>query len=144
MKTQKETVSQIKKLMDEWDFESNSSIGIFPDKVGSQSNTYAFWKCKYGHKWRAKINNRYYGRGCPECSKRLKTSFPEQAVYFYIKKKFPDAINSYKEIFKNGMELDVYIPSLKIGIEYDGIAWHKDNLLAKERKKYKNLQFCLT
>ena len=136
MKKPKETVSQVKRLMDEWDFESNSIIGIFPDKLGSQSNTYAFWKCKYGHKWRAKINNRYNGRGCPECSKRIKTSFPEQAVYFYIKKKFPDAINSYKEIFNNGMELDVYIPSMKVGIEYDGIAWHKDKTLAKERRKY--------
>ena len=137
MKQPKETVSRVKRLMDEWDFEANDVAGIFADKLGSQSNTYAFWKCKYGHKWKAKINNRYNGRGCPECSKRLKTSFPEQAVYFYIKKKFPDAINSYKEIFNNGMELDVYIPSMKIGIEYDGYAWHKDQSLEKEKIKYK-------
>ena len=136
MKTPKETVADVDWLMAEWDYEINSSLGIFPDKLGSQSNTYAFWKCKYGHKWKAKISNRYHGRGCPDCRKGLKTSFPEQAVLFYVKKKFPDAINSFKDIFSNGMELDVYIPSIKTGIEYDGIAWHKDDTLEKEERKY--------
>ena len=136
MKKPKETVSRVKRLMDEWDFDANNAAGIFPDQLGSQSNVYAFWKCKYGHKWKAKINNRYNGRGCKMCSKRLRSSFPEQAVYFYIKKKFPDAINSYKDIFDNGMELDVYIPSIKTGIEYDGVAWHKDKSLSKERRKF--------
>ena len=82
------------------------------------------------------IVNLDHGHRCLECSNRLRTSFPEQAVYFYIKEKYPDAINSYKEVFSNGMELDVYIPSIKTGIEYYGIAWHKDNTLEKEERKY--------
>ena len=132
----KESVADVEWLLQEWDYEANSAIGIQSDKLGSQSNKYAFWICKYGHKWKAKINNRYNGRGCPECRKGLKTSFPEQAVFFYIKKKFPEAINSYKDVFSGGMELDIYIPSLKTGIEYDGIAWHKDGSLEKETRKY--------
>ncbi len=35
-------------------------------------------------------------------------------------KYFIDAKNSYKPKFLNGMEIDIYIPSLKQGIEYDG------------------------
>ena len=136
MRKLNQRVSDVPELLAEWDYEKNEEFGIFPQELGSQSNTYAYWKCKYGHRWKAKINNRFNGRGCPECSKRLKTSFPEQAVYFYVKKKFPDAINSFKDIFKNGMELDVYIPSIKVGIEYDGMAWHKDKTIAKEQRKY--------
>lgn len=34
------------------------------------------------------------------------------------------------------MELDIYIPSIKTGIEYDGIFWHKKEMLAREKKKY--------
>ena len=136
MRNLKETVADVPWLMSEWDYDTNSALGIVPEKLGSQSNTYAHWVCKYGHKWKAKINNRYNGRGCPECKKRLRTSFPEQAVFFYIKKKFPDAINSYKEAFVKTMELDVYIPSIKTGIEYDGFAWHKDDTLEKEKRKY--------
>jgi DNA-directed RNA polymerase subunit RPC12/RpoP len=136
MRKPKITVAGVDWLMQEWDFEANSAAGIFPDLLGAQSNSYAFWKCRYGHTWKAKINNRYNGRGCPECKKALKTSFPEQAVFFYIKRVFPDAINAYNECFFNGMELDVFIPSILLGIEYDGIAWHKDKSLDNERKKY--------
>lgn len=136
MRTPKEFVDDIPALMEEWDFEKNTSLCIFPDKLGSQSNTYAYWVCKYGHKWKAKINNRYNGRGCPECKKRLQTSFPEQAVFFYVKQKYPDAINSYTDCFNNGMELDVFIPSLNVGIEYDGKAWHDDDKLKNEKLKY--------
>ena len=136
MRKPKELVKDIPALMREWDYEKNNSLGVFPDKLGSQSNTYAYWICKYGHRWKAKINNRYNGRGCPECKKRLHSSFPEQAVYFYVKQKYPDAINSYRDCFSNGMELDVYIPSLRVGVEYDGKAWHGDDALQKERRKY--------
>lgn len=135
MRTPKEFVADIPALMEEWDFEKNTSLCIFPDKLGSQSNTYAYWVCKYGHKWKAKINNRYNGRGCPECKKRLQISFPEQAVFFYVKQKYPDAINSYTNCFNNGMELDVFIPSLNVGIEYDGKAWHDDDKLKNEKLK---------
>ena len=136
MRKIKETIADIPWLLEEWDYEKNAALGIFPDKVASQSNSKAYWKCKFGHKWEAKISNRYHGRGCPECRKRLKTSFPEQALFYYVRKKFPDAINSYKDIFDHGMELDIYVPSQKVGVEYDGIAWHKDESLEKERHKY--------
>ena len=122
--------------MKEWDFEKNSSIGIVPDNLGAQSNSYAYWVCRFGHHWKAKINNRYNGRGCPICKKKMHASFPEEAVFFYVKQKYPDAINSYRDCFFNGMELDIFIPSLNIGIEYDGVAWHKSEGLEKERTKY--------
>lgn len=51
------------------------------------------------------------------------TSYPEQVVYYYISVLFTDAINRYSEL---GFELDIYIPSIKVGIEYDGSAWHKN------------------
>ena len=122
--------------MKEWDSEVNSSFDIYPDKLGSQSNTYAYWKCKYGHKWKARISNRYKGRGCPDCNKYKKTSFPEQAVLFYVKQIFPDTVSSYRDIFDGRMELDIYIPSERIGIEYDGVAWHNSATIKKEKNKY--------
>lgn len=48
-----------------------------------------------------------------------KSSFPEQAVLFYVKKSFPSA-TKYKS--KEISEIDIFIPELKIGIEYDGPA----------------------
>lgn len=46
-----------------------------------------------------------------------KSSFPEQAVLFYIRKAFPSAIKLNTEEIS---EIDIYIPELKVGIEYDG------------------------
>lgn len=136
MRKPKETVSQVPRLMAEWDFEANSAEGLFPEQLGSQSNREASWKCEYGHKWKSKISNRYHGRGCPECNKRLKTSFPEQAVFFYVRKLFPDAVSGYKPEFLNRMELDIFIPELMLGIEYDGKAWHTDANRERDLRKY--------
>lgn len=82
-----------------------------------------WWKYKYGHEWEARIQKRSIGRECPECQKFNRTSFPEFIIFYYIHKYYPDAINSYKAPFLGTMELDIYIPSLKVGIEYDGV-WH--------------------
>lgn len=57
-----------------------------------------------------------------------------------MKKVFPDAISRYKEIFDKSMELDIYIPSIGLAIEYDGMAWHKADKLEREIKKYQICQ----
>ena len=46
-----------------------------------------------------------------------KSSFPEYAVLYYIKEFFPTAT---KLQTKDISEIDIYIPELKVGIEYDG------------------------
>lgn len=55
-------------------------------------------------------------------------SLPEKTFTYYILKLFPDAIESYQSIFLGAKEIDVFIPSLNFGIEYDGVYWHKNKL----------------
>lgn len=102
-----------------------------PDDVTAGSNRYAWWRCSKGHEWRAIINSRNMGRGCPKCSEEGNTSFPEQAVFYYVKKVFPNAINRFSEF---GFEIDVYIPHYNVGIEYDGQFFHDE----PERDKAKD------
>ena len=55
-----------------------------------------------------------------------------------MKNIFEDVINRAKI---NNTEIDIYIPSLEIGIEYDGYYWHKDKLnkdINKNNKLMKN------
>ena len=62
-----------------------------------------------------------------------KTSFREKALLFYLKKPFPDVVKvSQWQVV--GVELDLYIPSLRIAIEYDGYQWHHNKLALDERK----------
>ena len=61
------------------------------------------------------------------------TSFPEQAIFYYVRHYFADAINRYRDL---GFELDIFIPSINTAIEYDGFLWHKksDRDLEKNRE----------
>ncbi|SDB07616.1 Probable Zinc-ribbon domain-containing protein [Pseudobutyrivibrio sp. YE44] len=121
----------------EFDKEKN---GISPSEVLAFTYRPYWWTCPKGHSYRRKVALRtkfHKPNDCPKCAKASCTSFPEQAIFYYAKKCFPDAINRYKDPFENGMELDIYIPSYRMGIEYDGIAYHNDEEQHdRERRKY--------
>lgn len=123
------------KLAAEWHPTKNGDLT--PDKVTYGKGKKVWWICTEGHEYQATILHRCHGTNCPICNSGRQTSFAEQAVYFYIKKLFSDAISRYTEIFSNGMELDIYIPSKKLAIEYDGEAWHKSEKSNREKEKYR-------
>lgn len=128
--------SQNPKLSEEFDNKKN--IGITPETITVNSGRKVWWICPLGHSYQAEVRGRNRGSNCPICNKRFASSFPEQALFYYIKKAFPDAINKYTDVFNNAMELDIYIPSIKTGIEYDGGFWHNtEESHQRELKKYK-------
>ena len=131
-KKEKRYVSDNAQLMAEWNWEKNSELHFDPKTLTLGSNKKAWWKCSQGHEWEAVISSRNRGNGCPLCKKEMQTSFPEQAVYFYIKQLFPDSINRYVD---TGKELDIFIPSINIGIEYDGLYFHTERTREKELAK---------
>jgi len=107
-----------------------------PDTVVYGTRKKVWWICSKGHEYQASILHRSHGTNCPICNSGRQTSFAEQAVFYYVKQVFPDAINRYKDIFSNGMELDIYIPSIKTAVEYDGVFYHKREKLQREKKKH--------
>lgn len=133
MANKKETkyVSDNAQLMTEWNWEKNDNLNLFPDQLACGSNKKAWWMCSKGHEWQAVIANRNKGIGCPICKSERNTSFPEYAILFYLKDLCPDTIHAYKG---EGYELDIYVPSKKTAIEYDGYYWHKDKS-AKDLEK---------
>lgn len=113
-------------LIEEWNYEKNNDI--FPEDFLPGSNQKVWWRCKYcGNEWIASIVNRTRGRGCAKCNKEHHISYPEKAVYYYVKKYYNDAVENVRLDILDGKEIDIYIPSLKIGIEYDGYTWHQDD-----------------
>lgn len=61
---------------------------------------------------------------CGICMSRV--SIPEKMIYYYLSKYFKDIQEQYRPKFLKGKEIDIFIPSLCVGIEYDGYRWHKD------------------
>lgn len=116
-------------LLREWDYALNN---ISPDSISWHYSKKVHWICIKGHKFESAPNRRVrLGKGCPICARESGTSFPEQAIYFYINTIVP----SENRYLHKGIEIDVYIPSLKVGIEYDGIYFHNSMKSAKQEVK---------
>lgn len=117
-------------LLKEWDFVLND---ISPDTISCHYSKRVHWICFRGHEFECAPNRRVrLGKGCPFCAKESGTSFPEQALFYYLNSIIP-CENRY---LHKGIEIDVFIPSLSIGIEYDGAYYHSsDKALNKEAKK---------
>ena len=123
-------------LAREWHPAKNEDL--LPSDISKKNGRKVWWICKYGHEWQATPHDRATDNtGCPICSQRRLTSFPEQAIFYYIRKLYPDAVNRYREIFNNGMELDIYVPSIRFAVEFDGAAWHgTEEVHKREKLKY--------
>lgn len=82
--------------------------------------------------------------GCPVCAATKspqKVSQGEQNLFEFIKKYFPDATQSRRDII-TPFELDIYIPSCQVAIDYNGLYWHSD--LHKEQSYHADKrQLCL-
>ena len=120
------------RLLKEWNYKKNK---IKPNEISSKSNTKVWWIGECGHEWEATINSRTMAKtNCPICAEERHASISEKSVLFYIKKsnKYSEVLENYKDdIIK--LELDIYIPSIKTAIEYDGERWHKN--IKKDLKK---------
>ena len=115
-------LSQYPTLCEEWDYDKNGELT--PDKVTTGTTMKVWWKCsRCGHEWKTGISHRVNGTACPNCATR-QTSFAEQAAFYYVKRYFPDAVDRDQTY---GFELDIFIPTIKTGIEYDGVYFHSEN-----------------
>ena len=120
-------------LLQEWDYESN--IDINPANYMRNSHKKVWWKClECNNRWQANISDRTRGNGCPACSFAKRTSEPEQIIFYYLQQVFSDVVNSFRVSWlSHSSEIDIYIPSSNVAVEYDGYKWHQN--LKKDMSK---------
>lgn len=73
----------------------------------------------------------YLQQGCPICALSKQTSRGEKEVCAYIKSIYSGEVLENDKTQIGRMELDIFLPELRIGIEYNGTHWHK---LKEERQ----------
>lgn len=107
------------KIIELWDFDKNE--GTDPYKISQMSMQKYWWKDKEGNRFL--LAPYVFAK-----EDKTHSSFPEQALFYYIKKQYSSAINRANFITADGevFEIDIYIPAFNIGIEYDGLFWHQD------------------
>mgnify|MGYP006076499191 CR=1 FL=1 len=115
------------KLATEWHPTKNGKLTPFDVTVGTGKKVW--WKCPKGddHEWQINVATRAYGSGCPFC-----TLTPQSRQELIITH---ELITIFDDIDPKGFKtnvngklksIDIYIPNLKLGIEFDGSYWHKD------------------
>ena len=124
--------SQRPELVKDWMYNKNT---LDPTKISIHRNEKVWWKCHIcSHEWKALIGNRSRGIGCPQCSGAI--SKQEKTLLAFIKTLLPsniEIIENDKTVIKP-KEIDIYLPELKLGFEYNGIYWHNKNEYLKDLK----------
>jgi len=116
-------------LADEWSDEDNKPLTAGDVIYGSHD--YAWWNCKLGHRWRAKISNRANGTGCPYCEHKtvspgetdLATVRPDIAAAWDYTKNYPltpDQVTSWTN-------QRVWWLCSKCGLSYDTVVANRHN-----------------
>ncbi|WP_226670331.1 zinc-ribbon domain-containing protein [Metabacillus litoralis] len=126
MKNTKPFISQLRPdLIEEW----HTSNKDTPNNVRAGSGKNIVWCCKEcKHVWRTTANLRALrNTGCPKCNERYNVGFPELAIFYYIKQVFKDGLlNAHIDGIDKFKSVDIFIPSLKLVIEYDGGHTHRN------------------
>ena len=108
-------------------------------------------KCSNGHIWETYFDNINSGYWCPECKLKSQTKLSD-----IIKELFPDytvkcnyrgfdwlKMNKKK---KHRMEIDIWVPEIKLAIEYDGaqhfqpVRWAKSSSDEKVKKAFSDIK----
>ena len=76
-----------------------------------------FWQRPYDH-----LN----GHGCPHCANLISRGEIEIYEFLCDKIGIDKVFLHNRNVLGNGREIDIYIPDLKFGIEYNGLIWHSE------------------
>lgn len=126
-KTQKEFLSQLKRI--------TKKIKVLGTYENNRKRLLV--KClTCGNEWNAVPHDLLRGSGCPDCALGFQTSFFEQCILNLLIGIYGEEKVLSRDKETIGMELDIYVPSIKKAIEPGGWFWHKDKI-ANDELKYK-------
>lgn len=78
----------------------------------------------HGEFWQ-EASSHLSGCGCPKCVGLV--SKAEEEIKQFIRENFDlEILSNKRDILSDGKELDIYIPSLKVAFEYNGMIWHSE------------------
>jgi hypothetical protein len=117
-------------LATEWHPTKNGEIT--PDMIPPTTKTPYWWLCERNHEYQMQPKIRHlFDRGCPECSSYGYGSSQEIRIYCELKALFSDIKFRHRI---EGKEIDIFLPQIGIGIEYDGAIYHQ-NLIDEDLAK---------
>jgi len=96
---------------------------------------------EHGEFWQ-EASSHLSGCGCPKCNHII--SKAEMEITDFIKSSHEiEVITNNRNMLTGHKELDIYIPSLKIAFEYDGMVWHSDRFKIDSNYHLNKTEECL-
>ena len=112
---------------------------------------------EHGEFWQTPSNH-INGSGCPKCANEKRKNallkdtklFVDVTTLIHDEEPKDEIVSLFSEIehqqhnreILNGMEIDIFIPPLKLGIEYNGLRWHSEEFGKDHRYHLDKLNKC--
>ena len=71
-----------------------------------------------------------------------KSSVGELQLYEFVKSIAPDTVSCDRVVLPRGLEIDVFVPSHKLAIEYDGLLWHSTEMQDDNFRSQRKMDEC--
>lgn len=127
------------KTTEQFKEELPEDIELLGEYKGAFENT-LFRHKTCGFCWKAKPHNILSGKGCPKCNR--KTSKGEQQIIKYLENNNIQYVHEYQiDVEGHKLRLDFYIPSLNLGIEYNGIQHYEPVKHFGGEERFKKQQY---
>ena len=89
-------------------------------------------KCNFHEYEATPVGFTSMGRRCPKCAVISPQSKGEKELFDFIKENYSGILIENDRTILDGKELDIYLPELKIGFEYNGSYWHSDSFIPRD------------
>jgi hypothetical protein len=102
------------------------NLPLTPFDVRPRGKASVWWRCRFGHEWKAKVAPRAVGIGCPQCS-TIGVSTREIRLAFELAAAGLEVEHNHPRIPVQGrrsVQGDIVVPRLRLVIEYDGAYYH--------------------
>lgn len=119
--------------------ELGKRFGVQIDEVQQLDSTWIKYTCECGFsetKTRYTLQNRVNksGASCLKCSRVSSGSFEQLKLFDFVNSLVPAELNNRRVL--PGFEIDIFVPSLNLGIEYNGIFWHSSSSVKNSKRLY--------
>lgn len=93
------------------------------------TNKQYWFTCTQHGDWKTTPNKIALGTQCPQCAIKQFRSKGEKELFSFLTK-YATAIPNDRIVLK-GLEIDIYLPTINIGIEYNGDYWHSEKIISQ-------------
>ena len=124
-------------LIEQWHPTRNGKLR--PQQVSGGSGRKVWWQCNREHSWRATVASRRNGSGCPICNSGA--SEVEKEVREAVKGMTGyNVLHNVRGGFLGRLELDIYVPDVAVGIEFNGEYWHDETVFSQAEESHARKQ----